>query len=278
LNTNTVTLAPGHTPAATPNRTRMVATAFLNLLWRDIWVTLREWPAFLAQTFMQPLFFLFIFGKVLPKIGAAQGGYSVLLLPGIIGLTTMLTAMQAVSLPLTLEFGFTKEIEDRLLSPLPVWMVAMQKMVFAAVRGLVAGVMIFPLGRLILGGAFTVSTGHLGLLALVALLGALGGAAVGLTLGTFVQPSQIGLMFSLILTPLLFTGCVYYPWSGLGTLRWFQVVTCFSPLTYASEGFRAALVPQTPHMGVGYMLLGQVFFLVLFTILGVRGFLRKAID
>jgi len=81
---STITLAPGHAPAATQNRTRMVTTAFLNLLWRDLWVTLREWPAFLAQTFMQPLFFLFIFGKVLPKIGAAQGGYSILLLPGII--------------------------------------------------------------------------------------------------------------------------------------------------------------------------------------------------
>jgi ABC-2 type transport system permease protein len=274
---NTITVAPGHAPIMAQHRTRMVATAFVNLLWRDLWVTLRDWPSFLAQTFMQPLFFLFIFGKVLPKIGAAQGGYSTLLLPGIIGLTTMLTAMQAVALPLTLEFGYTKEIEDRLLSPLPVWMVAIQKIVFAAIRGLVAGAMIFPLGRIILGGGFNVSTAHLGLLAVVSLLGALGGAALGLTLGTFVQPSQIGLMFSLILTPLLFTGCVYYPWAGLKSLRWFQVVTCFSPLTYASEGFRSALVPQSPHMAVGYLLLGQVFFLIVFTLLGVRGFLRKAL-
>ncbi len=274
---STITLAPGHALRATPNRTRMIATAFIFMLWRDLWVTLREWPAFLAQTFMQPLFFLFIFGKVLPKIGAAQGSYGVLLLPGIIGLTTLLTAMQAVSLPLTLEFGFTKEIEDRLLSPLPVWMVAIQKIVFAAIRGLIAGATIFPLGRIILGSGFKVSTAHLGLLVVVSILGALGGAALGLTLGTFVQPSQIGLMFSLILTPLLFTGCVYYPWAGLKSLRWFQVVTCFSPLTYASEGFRAALVPQSPHMAVGFLLLGQVFFLALFTALGVRGFLRKAI-
>lgn len=273
---STITLTRGRTPADR-NRTRMVTTAFLNLLWRDLWVTLREWPAFLAQTFMQPLFFLFIFGKVLPRIGAAQGSYGVLLLPGIIGLTTMLTAMQAVALPLTLEFGFTKEIEDRLLSPLPVWLVAIQKIVFAAIRGLVAGAMIFPLGRVILGSAFKVNTGHLGLLAVVSLLGTLGGAALGLTLGTFVQPNQIGLMFSLILTPLLFTGCVYYPWAGLQTLRWFQVVTCFSPLTYASEGFRAALVPQSPHMATAALLLGQVVFLALFTLLGVRGFLRKAL-
>jgi ABC-2 type transport system permease protein len=255
----------------------MVTTAFVTILWRDLWVTLRDWPGFLAQTFMQPLFFLFIFGKVLPKIGAAQGSYGVLLLPGIVGLTTMLTAMQAVSLPLTLDFGFTKEIEDRLLSPLPVWLVGVEKLVFAAVRGLVAGAMIFPLGRLILGSVFTVSTDHLALLAAVSVLGALGGAALGLTLGTFVQPNQIGLMFSLILTPLLFTGCVYYPWAGLKVLRWFQFVTCFSPLTYASEGFRAALVPQAPHMATVAILLGQIGFLALFTALGLRGFLRKAL-
>jgi ABC-2 type transport system permease protein len=269
--------ATGARPVATTNRIQMVSTAFLTILWRDLWVTLRDWASFLAQTFIQPLFFLFIFGKVLPKIGAAQGSYGVLLLPGIVGLTTMLTAMQAVSLPLTLDFGFTKEIEDRLLAPLPVWLVGVEKLVFAAIRGLVAGAMIFPLGRLILGSAFTVSISNPWLLAVVGVLGALGGAALGLTLGTYVQPNQIGLMFSLILTPLLFTGCVYYPWAGLKSLRWFQAITCLSPLTYASEGFRAALVPQSPHMATVIILLGQVGFLALFTALGIRGFLRKAL-
>ena len=108
--------------------------------------------------------------------------------------------------------------------------------------------------------------------------GAFVGAALGLAMGTFVQPAQIGLMFSLVLTPLLFTGCVYYPWALLSRLRWFQVVTCFSPLTYTTEGFRAALVPQLPHMAIHFIILGQVIFLSLFGYLGVRGFLRKAID
>jgi len=257
---------------------RMMLTAFGYLLWRDLWVTLRQWPTFIAQTFMQPVFFLFVFGTVLPKIGVANGGYSTVLLPGIIGLTVVLTAMQAVSLPLTLEFGFTKEIEDRLLSPLPVWAVAVQKIVYAAVRGLIAGVLIFPLGRLILGSNFQVNTGHIGLLLVVLVLGGFGGAALGLTLGTFVQPNQIGLLFSLIVTPLLFTGCVQYPWALLDRIRWFQIVCLFSPLTYASEGFRAALTPANPHLGVVWVIAGQIFFLLLFSVLGVRGFLRKAID
>ena len=109
----------------------MIATAFLHLLWRDLWVTLRTWPTFLAMTLLQPIFLLFTFGRLLPMLGQANAGYGVVFLPGIISFTTVLTSMQAVSMPLVIEFGYTKEIEDRLLSPLPVWLVAVQKMVFA---------------------------------------------------------------------------------------------------------------------------------------------------
>jgi ABC-2 type transport system permease protein len=260
------------------SKAEMIWTAFIYLLWRDLWVTLRDWKAFLAQTLLQPVFFLFVFGSVLPRLGQTTGAYSVLLLPGIIALTTLLTAMQSVALPLTIEFGYTKEIEDRLLSPLPVWMVALQKMVFAALRGLLTGALIVPLGRIILGSGFAISTDHLLLLPVIAVLAALAGAAVGLTMGTIIQPNQIGLMFSLILTPILFTGCVYYPWALLDRLRWFQIVTLFSPLTYASEGFRAALVPQAPHMPVPAIIAGQVVFLIFFSYLGIRGFLKRAID
>lgn len=256
----------------------MIATAFLQLLWRDLWVTLRTWQTFLAMTLVQPIFFLFIFGRLLPMLGQANAGYGVLFLPGIISLTTVLTAMQAVSMPLVIEFGYTKEIEDRLLSPMPVWMVGIQKMVFASIRGLIAGAMIVPLGRLILGSGFSISFEYWWLLIIVAVLASLVGAGLGLTLGTFVQPSQIGLMFSVILTPMLFTGCIYFPWAMLDKLRWFQVVTCINPITYASEGFRASLVPNMPHMPVWFIIVGLFVFLSFFTYLGVRGFLRKALD
>ncbi len=267
------------TQRATPShsRIRMTANAFLYLLWRDIWVTLRNWGYFLATTLIQPLFFLFVFGRILPMLGQADPQYSTLFLPGIVGLTILVTAMQSVALPLTIEFGYTKEIEDRLLAPIPVWLVGIQKIFFAAIRGLIAGAMIFPIGRIILGNLFSVSTQSIGLLVLTATLGAFSGAAIGLALGTYVQPSQIGLMFSLVLTPLLFTGCVYYPWALLDKIRWFQVVTCFSPLTYTSEGLRASLAPQLYHMPLHFIILGQVAFLLIFGYLGIRGFLRKAV-
>jgi len=177
-----------------------------------------------------------------------------------------------------IEFGYTKEIEDRLLSPLPVQLVAVQKMIFAAIRGLVAAAMVVPLGRLILGSSFQISLEYWWLLIIVAVLGALGGAALGLVMGTAVQPAQIGLMFSVVLTPMLFTGCIYYPWAMLNNVRWFQIITCINPITYASEGFRASLVPSMPHMAVWLIILGQLVFLALFGYFGMRGFMRKAID
>jgi ABC-2 type transport system permease protein len=39
------------------------------ILWRDIFVTGRELPAFLAQVVVQPFFLLFVFGRILADLG-----------------------------------------------------------------------------------------------------------------------------------------------------------------------------------------------------------------
>jgi ABC-2 type transport system permease protein len=252
--------------------------AFLALCQRDLWVTVRHEPVgFLAQAMLQPIFFLFVFGRVLPEIGAARGAYGSLLMPGILALTLVLTTLQNTALPLVIEFSFTKEIEDRLLAPLPVRAVALQKMVIAALRGIVAALLILPLAELILPGG--IDLGGANWLALVGVLlaGAFAGAAMGLVLGTAVPPNRISVAFAIVLTPLIFTGAAFYPWQALDSLRWFQVVTLFNPLTYVSEGMRSALT-GAPHLPTGWMVLGLVGSTLLFSWLGVRGFARRAVD
>jgi ABC-2 type transport system permease protein len=252
--------------------------AFLALCQRDAWVTVRHEPlGFLAQALLQPIFFLFVFGRVLPEIGAARGAYGIQLMPGIMALTLVLTSIQNTALPLVIEFSFTKEIEDRLLAPLSVPAVAVQKMVIAAIRGIIAALLILPLAELILPGG--VHLGHASWLGLagVLLFGSLVGAAMGLVLGTVVPPNRISVAFAIVLTPLIFTGASFYPWSALHSLRWFQVVTLFNPLTYVSEGMRATLT-ALPHLASGWIALGLVGSLVLFGIAGVLGFVRRAVD
>ena len=223
----------------------LAMTAFGAILRRDLLVTWRELVSFLLQAMMQPLFFLFIFGKVLPGIGLAAGGFTALLLPGIVSLSGMLAAIQGVTLPLVLDLGFAREIDDRLLAPLPVWMVAAEKVLFGTFRGAFAAACIFPMAVLILGPAYSVRADRIGFLILMVLLTGATGASIGMLIGTIVKAEFISLMFALIFTPLIFTGCTYYPWAALGRIRWFQILTLANPLTYCSEGLRYAMVKTT---------------------------------
>jgi ABC-2 type transport system permease protein len=214
------------------------------VLWRDIFVTGRE-PVFLAQVILQPLFMLFVFGKVLSNLGYTRPGYAHLLFPGIVALTALLTSLQSTALPLVLEFSFTKEIEDRLLAPIPTALVAVEKMIFAAMRALIAAVCMFPIGVLILGSVPWRAEGAAEFVVIL-ILGALVGAAMGLTMGTLVPPNRISIAFSLVLTPLLFTGCSQYPY--------------------------------VPHIRPWVCVVALVFWLAVFSAIGIWGFIRRAID
>jgi ABC-2 type transport system permease protein len=266
------------TPAATAASAPVGrARVFLAVLRRDLYVTGRELPVFLAQVILQPLFLLLVFGRVLTDLGFTRPGYTEVLFPGIVAMTAVLTALQSTAFPLVIDFSFTKEIEDRLLAPMPVGMVGLEKIVFAAMRAVAAAVVMFPVGVLVLGSIPWRASG-VPLLATILVLGSVVGAALGLILGTAVPVNRINVIFALILTPLLFTGASQYPWTSLDQLRWFQVVTACNPLTYVSEGMRAALEPTVPHIQPWISVLVLATCLVVFTAVGIRLFLRRAID
>lgn len=251
--------------------------AFTAVLGRDVFVTGREMPSFLAQVLVQPVAILFIFGKVLGSLGYTQPGYEQILLPGMIAMNAFLVALQNTSFPLVFDFSYSREIEDRLLAPMPVSWVAVEKMLFGAARGLFAAVLMIPLGMWMLG-RISWDLGGLWFAVLCMLLGSLTGAAVGMTVGTIVPPRRINIIFAVILAPLMFTGATQFPWTQLGNLRWFQVLCGFNPLTYVSEGMRGALLPDVPHLAPWVCVLVLVGACALFGALGIVFFLRRALD
>jgi ABC-2 type transport system permease protein len=271
-------MSGGHVSVPQLSRTRAQVTAFKAMCGRDLWVIARhDLAGFLAQSLLQPLFYLFIFGRVLPEIGAARGSYGTQLLPGILALTLFLTALQNTALPLVIDFSFTKEIEDRLLAPLSAWALGVQKMVMASLRSIVAALAIIPLAAVILPGGVDFAQVNWPGFVVLMLVGPMAGASVGLLMGTAVAPQKINVMFAVVLTPLLFTGATFYPWQALDHLRWFQVVTLVNPLTYLSEGLRGALT-TVPSLAAGWVALGLVVATATFGTLGIRGFARRATD
>jgi ABC-2 type transport system permease protein len=102
-------------------------------------------------------------------------------------------------------------------------------------------------------------------------------------MGTTIRPEQISLMFTLIFTPLLFTGCTYYPWGALGKIRWFQILVLFNPLTYAAEGLRYSMVPPMhgfvlKTMGLGWILFALGASVVVMFLVGTRTFYKRVVS
>lgn len=255
--------------------------AFLALLARDRAVLRKEGKVFVLRTIMQPLLLLFVFTYVFPRIGQGIGGaagaegFSTMLVAGVVATAMIFQGIQAVALPMVREFGYTREIEDRVLAPLPVWAVAVAKIVSGALQALLAGLIVFPLAMVI-----PVDGVHLEInwaaLAAIAPLAAIAGASLGLTIGTRVQPNQVPLMFSVIVLPMTFLGATYYPWARLTPIPWLKVAVLANPLVYMSEGFRMALTP-VPAMPAPAVYGALVGFTALLAWLGIGGFRKRVL-
>lgn len=248
------------------------------LLLRDVTVARRELPYFLVRTTLQPLLFVIVFGFLLPRMGIIPRGYTTTILPGIIALSLTFSAVQSVALPMVQDFGWTKEIEDRLLSPVAIELVAVEKIVAGLLQGIVASIFVLPMARLIMGPIPGLTFSRIGTLLLVTTLGGAAFSAIGLFLGTAIAPQQIGLMFSVILAPMIMFGCTYYPWKGLDRVPVMKVLVLVNPLVYVAEGMRAALTPAVPHMPLAAILAALVALTALFTYFGVRSFDRRAMS
>ena len=265
------------------NRPLTILVAFWHTLRRDIIVTSREIMPLIMQVVVQPLCLLFVFGKVLPNVGVAQPLYPALFLPGVVALNINLVAIVGMTLTLILDLGSTREIEDRLLAPLPTGLVAVEKVIFAALRALVAGLVTFPLAYWILGNGYQVRTDMLVPLLGIMLLSALASSALGLVIGTILAADKIYLLFTLVFSALMYTGCVYYSWSSLSSLKALQIVTLFNPLTYGAEGLRYTMVPmlhgQTfSTLPIGWAVLGLIVSFVLFLVIGLWTFHKRVIS
>lgn len=222
---------------------------FSALFGRDIRVARRNLLTTILQTMLQPLLFVFVFGQVMTRSGMMAPSYRGMLLPGIMAIAMTMTGMMGVAMPLIAEFQFTKEIEDRLLAPIRIEWLAVEKMVSGMIQALISGAIVALPARLLLGSNLGLSTDFLGQFFLIAVLVAIFAAAGGMTLGCSVGQTQIGLIFSLILAPMIMFGCAYYPWASLASFPILQKVVLINPLVYASEGLRGTLAPQYPHMG-----------------------------
>lgn len=261
-------------------RRQAALQAFGALLLRDLTVLRKEFVTFSLRTIIQPTMLVFVFTFVFPKIGQAVGGtgggaedFSTLLIPGVVATSVIFQGIQAVALPLVNEFGWTREIDDRVMAPMPVWGVAVGKIFSGAVQGLIAASLVFPLAAVIPATPVRLEV-NVHLLPMLLLCAALS-ASLGLAIGTRAEPRQVSLVFGFIVIPIIFLGGVYYPWLSLSPLPWLQWAVLLNPLIYMSEGLRMALTSGIPTMWAPAVYGALLAFTAFLAWQGIAGFYKR---
>jgi ABC-2 type transport system permease protein len=195
----------------------------------------------------------------------------------------MFQGVQSIALSLSQEFGFTREIEDRVQAPCPIWLVAIAKLLSGVVQALIAAVIVFPVASVVhatgIKGDFTM---HWLIILTFLPLASVAMAGLGLLMGTSFEPRNIGLMFGFVILPITFLGGTYYPWTHLapvmiGHFHWLQTLVLINPLIYVNEGLRAAFT-NVPHMHLYVIYPVMVAFSAGFLMLGLRNFRRRVLS
>jgi ABC-2 type transport system permease protein len=264
---------------------------------REFRVLRRNAIATFTRAVMQPLLFVFVFAYVFPKIGggfnlgggaaagagaAAQSGvnFATILVPGLMASMLLMQGIMAVTFPLVMEFSWQRTIEDRALAPVPIRVLAIQKITAGAVQSFIGAVIVFPIVLLVhaSGQAPHVDVTNWALFALILVFSSLLTSALGLLLGTIMDPRKMQMLFAVILLPATMLGCVYYPWSALHHIEWLQILVLINPMVYMSEGLRAVLTPELGHMPLWAVLLALVGGTVVFGYLGTRTFTKRVLN
>jgi ABC-2 type transport system permease protein len=276
-----------------PARSTMAASrsALLALILRDLVVLRKNLAEFVTRTLVQPFLLVFVFLYVFPTIGQGIGGrgtvaesaFATVLVPGVVGITIMFQGIQAVAMVLAQEFGYTREIEDRVQAPCPIWLVAVAKVLSGAVQGLIAALIVFPMAAVVHAPGVHA---HLSVTWWVVItlipLACVTMTSLGLLLGTVFEARNLGLMFGFVVLPLTFLGGTYYQWTKLAPVQvqgihWLQIVVLVNPLIYINEGLRAGLT-HASHMPLYVVYPVMIGFLITFLGLGLRNFRRRVLS
>lgn len=84
------------------------------------------------------------------------------------------------------------------------------------------------------------------------------------------------MMFPGFLTPLVFTGAIFFPWSALSNTPIIQTLILINPLLYVNDALRSVLTPEITSMPLWVSLIGIVISILIMSYFGWKRFNRMA--
>lgn len=250
--------------------------AFLALLRRDFHILMRHIAVTAFSDQSQSIIWAVVFGVFFPRMHMVSDEFVFVVLPGLVSVTVLMSGINGVLLPLWRDLLGHREIDERLLAPLSIWQVAMEKVAAGTIAGVASGLISIPVLILIVGQWKTVRPDWFWLFLMMTISSFIS-AGFGLTIGAMAGARFSSFLFDVVIGPMIFFGCTYYAWQPLRAIGPVRYLMLVNPLVFMSEGLRFAMTPQIPHMSLPLLFTGLIGFSVLFMVAGSWRFEKRTI-
>jgi|GEM_PF-2878773 len=257
------------------NRWQKIGNVFLWLLKRDVLVVLPRLPSRILSVIVWTILFLYLYEYV----GIA----------GITGCGLFMAASESGSRAFRRVFPALRIAGDLLNEralyyyltlPIPQSLVFLALALSSSLELMAMYVWVFPIAKLVLGSAFTIS--WVGCLKAAAVFVCAhifyGMSALLLATGNIAAVDELAIIHSRYIEPLFWIGGYYFTWHLLYAKHaWWAYLLLLNPIIYACEGMRAALCPDILSLPVGGCCAALVFFSVVIGCFAIRR-MKKKVD
>lgn len=232
------------------------------ILWQEFVVFKRKFVATSISFLVSPILYLVAFGWGLGSGVEINGvSYMAYIIPGIIGMNTMMTSFSNTSSTINISRIFYKTFEDYMISPINMTVYALGKIIAGAFYGIYSATLI-----IIMVSIFTNDLVITPYFILIAFLNCFVFSSLGFLMGLLVNShSDMAKFTSFVITPMSFLCGTFFPIDKMPEiLRW---IIYLLPLTHTNIALRTSgetTGQMVLHAGV------LVAYLVALFILGAR--------
>jgi ABC-2 type transport system permease protein len=177
------------------------------------------------------------------------------------------------------DFEGDQIITYELTLPIPSWMVFLRLIVYYTLNFSILGLLVLPLGKLLIWEQFSLSHVAWGRYCIIFLLTHIFYASYTLWIVSRVKNmTKIGNVWMRMVYPLWFMGGFQFSWQMIAT-KWpaLAYVNLLNPLTYIMEGTRAAVLGQEGYLNFWLCATALIFFSIISASHGIM-LLKKRLD
>lgn len=250
---------------------------FFWLLYRDLLELKKNIAHNLFDGILWPLKIIILYGYFLPGLGLSNDYGGLILAVTII--TVSFAGVFDSTNDILIESQEQSKLSYELTLPINSGFIYIKKILIFALKTLIIGLFIYPIGMLFLGDLFDFSNASFLKITIIVLLVNLMFASFSLLLASVIKQKNIYLSnFGWFLWLCMDLGCTNYTWQVLkSTIPFLSFIALLNPITYASEASRVAVFGQQNYINFWVSIFIILIVIIVFSVYAIK-FMKKKLD